>query len=166
MHAEKLRQIKVAKKKSSLPHVVKWEYFNAMEFLLGETTAPTAPSPMAKVNKKRKRDLDSIDIDLEERKITMDKPLKNIDGNENDDDRKFSNIVYGFLDDLKDQRLKELARMKFRSVMNEISTIRCNEFFEQQKQQNQQQSQNHCASACLISSLVTQKQKHFKKEHA
>lgn len=38
VHSEKLRQIKTAQKKSgSAPKQVKWEYFKAMEFLLGET---------------------------------------------------------------------------------------------------------------------------------
>lgn len=39
VHAEKLRQIKTSKKKSgSAPKSVKWQFFKAMEFLLGETS--------------------------------------------------------------------------------------------------------------------------------
>lgn len=86
--------------------------------------------------KKRKRDCgsDSIDAEIEERKKSMDKLMKKIEESENDENRKFSNVVYSFLDDLKDTRLEEITRMKIRAVMNEVSTIRCNEFFAQQEQ--------------------------------
>lgn len=95
-------------------------------------SASTTPPP---IKRKRKHDTDSIDLELEERKKNMDKLMKKFEENEKDENRKFSNVVFGFLDDLKDPHLEEMARIKFRAVMNEISTIRCNQFFIQQQQQ-------------------------------